>query len=72
MLFSLVQFSKKNPQLLAIGLYDGSIEILDITEESSGPVAKTARLTSPVVEPIWKIVWLAGKKVEQTSVRDYS
>jgi hypothetical protein len=61
LLKSVVKFSKRNPQLLAIGLYDGSIEILDITDETGRLVGRSERMTSPVIEPIWDLVWIKGK-----------
>lgn len=53
-----VSFSRKNPQLLAIGLYDGNVEIRDITDEESQPVGRSNRLTSPGFEPVWQIKWI--------------
>lgn len=54
-------FSKKNPQLLAVGLYNGSVEIRDITEDQGIPVGRSERSTSPGFEPVWQIVWIQGE-----------
>lgn len=63
-----VQFSHKNPQLLAVALYDGSIEVLDVTDCSSpdrhSVVAKSERFTSPGFEPVWQIQWIQLKDKE--------
>lgn len=63
-----VAFSKMNPQLLAVALYDGSIEVLDITENRSVDdhlvVARSERKSSPGFEPIWQIQWIQMKDVE--------
>ncbi|XP_058832485.1 dynein axonemal intermediate chain 4 [Topomyia yanbarensis] len=53
-----VAFSKRTPQLLAIGLYDGSVQIQDITDNSQAPVGVSERRTSPGFEPIWDIEWI--------------
>lgn len=51
-------FSKENPQLLAVGLYDGSVEVIDITVDGSlTKVAISQRQTSPPTEPVWQVDW---------------
>lgn len=63
-----VEFSKSNPQLLAIATYDGTLIVVDITENramNDHPiVAMTERISSPVYEPIWQIQWIQVKDVE--------
>lgn len=65
---SAVEFSQRNPQLLAIALYDGTIEVIDVTsinpDDRKAVVAKSERLSSPGVEPIWQIQWLKLKEKE--------
>lgn len=60
-----VAFSKINPQLLAVALYNGNVEVIDITEnrhiDDPAPVAKSERTTSPGFEPVWQIQWLQLK-----------
>ncbi|XP_058461596.1 dynein axonemal intermediate chain 4 [Malaya genurostris] len=53
-----VAFSSRTPQLLAIGLYDGSVHIQDITDDSQVPVGVSERRTSPGFEPVWDIEWI--------------
>ncbi|XP_029733463.2 dynein axonemal intermediate chain 4 [Aedes albopictus] len=53
-----VAFSKKTPQLLAVGLYDGSVQIWDIMDNSQRPVGVSERKSSPGFEPIWDIEWI--------------
>lgn len=55
-----VTFSRQTPQLMAVGLYDGSVEVIDITDETSATVGKSQRITSPGLEPVWKIEWING------------
>jgi dynein intermediate chain 4, axonemal len=63
-----VEFSQKNPQLLAIATYDGIVRVVDITENCTGNnysiVAMTERKSSPVFEPIWQIQWIQVKDEE--------
>lgn len=65
---SSVAFSKFSPQLLAVGLYNGSIEVLNITENSSiengSTIARSDRSTSPVIEPVWTCLWIQEKDEE--------
>lgn len=56
-----VRFSKKSPQLLAVGLYDGRVEIRDITKEEGPPIAKSDRKSSPGFEPVMQIEWVESK-----------
>lgn len=56
-----VRFSRKSPQLLAIGLYDGRVEIRDITQEEGPPIAKSDRKTSPGFEPVMQIEWVESR-----------
>lgn len=63
-----VEFSQKNPQLLAIATYDGVLRVVDITEnrhcDDHPIVAMTERKSSPVFEPIWQIQWIQVKDEE--------
>lgn len=56
-----VAFSPKTPQLLAIGLYNGKVEVRDITQEGGPPIARTDRKTSPGFEPVMQIEWVESK-----------
>ncbi|XP_075157352.1 dynein intermediate chain at 61B [Haematobia irritans] len=53
-----VEFSPYMPNLLAIGLFDGSVEVRDITKYNEPPIAISQRTTSPSVEPILAIKWI--------------
>lgn len=65
-----VEFSKQTPQLLAVALFDGTIEILDVSDESNAAVehhivvAKSERMSSPGYEPVWQIQWMQIKDKE--------
>lgn len=54
-----VAFSKQQPQLLAVGLYNGSIDIIDVTvDDAAGAVYSSERTTSPAIEAISSLAWL--------------
>lgn len=55
-----LSFSKKNPQLLAVGLYNGEVQVVDITERKleDALVAVSQRSTSPGTEPVTEIKWI--------------
>ncbi|XP_061397842.1 dynein axonemal intermediate chain 4-like [Musca vetustissima] len=53
-----LEFSPYMPNLLAIGLFDGSIEVRDISKFSQPPVAISQRSSSPGVDPVLAIKWI--------------
>ncbi|XP_013103864.2 dynein axonemal intermediate chain 4-like, partial [Stomoxys calcitrans] len=53
-----VEFSPYMPNLLAIGLLDGYVEVRDISDLNKPPIATSQRLTSPSVEPILALKWI--------------
>lgn len=58
-----VAFSKRNTQLLAIGFYDGSVQLIDITKlkAADARIAISERKSSPPIEPVWQIKWIKCK-----------
>lgn len=60
-----VEFSKETPQLLAVGFFNGMIQVLDISDSDTDCiVAKSQRNASSGFEPIWDMKWLFGKLFE--------
>lgn len=54
-----VSFSVHKPQLLAIGLYNGNIDIIDVTADDGAETVYTSqRSTSPAIEAITSLAWL--------------
>lgn len=53
-----VEFSKFTPQLLAIGLYDGTIEVRDITNELNSLVSTNNGSKIKGTEPIVAMKWI--------------
>lgn len=60
-----VAFSRDNPQLLAIGTFGGSVEVVDISDDSTARVACSQRETSPGMEPVWAIEWIRVDAAEE-------
>lgn len=53
-----ISFSPFLPCLLAIGMYDGSVEVRDVSSMQDTPVAVSQRSTSPGCAPVVAIRWL--------------
>ncbi|KAH8274975.1 hypothetical protein KR018_003949 [Drosophila ironensis] len=54
-----VEFSPTQPQLLAIGLHNGSVEVRDISGQDLPPISVSQRKSSPHFEPVTAIKWMA-------------
>nr|CAD7193629.1 unnamed protein product [Timema douglasi] len=57
-----VDFSKVHPNLLAVGLYDGRVLVLDVAAKETSVVAQSGRETSPSYEPVWHVQWFHDKE----------
>ncbi|XP_058122936.1 dynein axonemal intermediate chain 4 [Anopheles ziemanni] len=53
-----VAFSHRTPQLLAVGLYDGRVQIRDITDATQSPLAVSNRDKFPIYQPVWDLKWV--------------
>lgn len=53
-----VEFSPTQPQLLAIGLHNGGVEVRDISGQDLPPLAVSQRSSSPHFEPVTAIKWI--------------
>ncbi|KAH8303034.1 hypothetical protein KR044_013402 [Drosophila immigrans] len=69
-----LQFSPTAPQLLAIGLHNGNIEVRDISQQpEQPPLAKSQRSSSPHFEPVTAIQWIPRSDGDATSqCEDYA
>lgn len=64
-----VEFSKETPQLLAVGTFNGMIEVLDISySDTNCIVAKSQRNSSAGFEPIWDMKWVLGETITDFTV----
>jgi murein DD-endopeptidase MepM/ murein hydrolase activator NlpD len=53
-----LDFSTAHPYLLAVGLYDGTVAIYDIREESDAPVLASAQGEGKHMDPVWQVMWV--------------
>lgn len=59
-----VEFSPYAPQLVAIGLYDGSIYVYDISNIEQPQIAMSQRLSSSSCEPVASLKWIPHSRNE--------
>ncbi|XP_017137527.1 WD repeat-containing protein 78 [Drosophila miranda] len=62
-------FSPFLPSLIAIGLYDGRVEVRDVSSHAHSPIATSQRSTSPGCAPVVAIRWI--KQVEEGDSSDF-
>nr|CAD7430864.1 unnamed protein product [Timema monikensis] len=65
-----VDFSKVHPNLLAVGLYDGRVLVLDVAAKETSVVAQSGRETSPSYEPVWHVQWFHDKENHSLEEQD--
>eukprot|EP00462_Mataza_sp_D1_P001324 CAMPEP_0175089170 /NCGR_PEP_ID=MMETSP0086_2-20121207/643_1 /TAXON_ID=136419 /ORGANISM="Unknown Unknown, Strain D1" /LENGTH=796 /DNA_ID=CAMNT_0016361661 /DNA_START=117 /DNA_END=2507 /DNA_ORIENTATION=- len=53
-----IDFSTEHPHLLAVGMYDGSMAIYDVRDESDRPALESQHSTGKHSEPIWGVKWV--------------
>ncbi|KAL7305904.1 hypothetical protein TKK_0001909 [Trichogramma kaykai] len=56
-----LDWSKADPNLLAVGFYDGMIRIIDVSEKELTVVREAGRKYSPTFEPHWQVRWWTTK-----------
>uniref|UniRef100_A0A1A9WB47 Dynein axonemal intermediate chain 4 n=1 Tax=Glossina brevipalpis TaxID=37001 RepID=A0A1A9WB47_9MUSC len=61
-----VEFSPYRSTLLAIGLYDGTVEVRDITSAHDTLIAISQRTTSPGVDPVLALKWIQLPKTNES------
>uniref|UniRef100_A0A1B0C359 Dynein axonemal intermediate chain 4 n=1 Tax=Glossina palpalis gambiensis TaxID=67801 RepID=A0A1B0C359_9MUSC len=61
-----VEFSPYRSTLLAIGLYDGTVQVRDLTSAHGPLVAVSERSTSPGVDPVLAIKWIQQPKSDES------
>ncbi|KAB0795109.1 hypothetical protein PPYR_11948 [Photinus pyralis] len=54
-----LHFSKKNPNLLGIGFYDGAVKILDVSCRNIRIIGRSGK-DSPIFSPVWQVIWYQG------------
>jgi hypothetical protein len=60
-----VDFCASSPNLLAVGMYDGSVAIYDIRDASSDkPLMESAHASGKHSEPVWAVKWVQRSVTE--------
>ncbi|KAL2718966.1 WD repeat-containing protein 78-like isoform X1 [Vespula squamosa] len=54
---SSIDWSRDRPNLLAIGFYDGSIKVIDVSSTSLNIIRQSKRNTPEIYEPHWQVQW---------------
>lgn len=52
-----VDFHKKHPALLAVGLYDGTVMVFDIRTKTNKPIYQSNVRTAKHTDPVWQVYW---------------
>lgn len=53
-----IAFSAAHPNLLAAGMYDGTVCIFDIRKETSKPSVESGHTTGKHTDPVWQLKWV--------------
>ncbi|KAL0133151.1 hypothetical protein PUN28_000720 [Cardiocondyla obscurior] len=55
-----IDWSRKRPNLLAIGFYDGSVKVIDVSTRNINIIRQSYRETSAACAPHWQVQWWSG------------
>lgn len=55
-----IDWSRDRPNLLAVGFYDGKINVIDVSSDNINIVRRSDKATSPSCSPQWQIQWWTG------------
>jgi WD40 repeat protein len=58
-------FSTEHAHVLAVGMYDGSVAIYDITEQGDKPALLSSFRTGKHSEPVWSLKWVHKDQQKQ-------
>lgn len=53
-----IAFSKSNPNLLAAGLYDGTVCIYDVRKAEDAPMLESGHTSGKHTDPVWGLKWV--------------
>lgn len=53
-----IAFSKSNPNLLAAGLYDGTVCIYDVRKPEDAPMLESGHTSGKHTDPVWGLKWV--------------
>ncbi|CAF1281021.1 unnamed protein product [Rotaria sp. Silwood1] len=57
-----VAFSVKFPSLLAVGLYDGTVNVYDVQNNNDKPLLDTEESLGKHTAPVWQLYWVEVEK----------
>ncbi|KAJ3287592.1 cytoplasmic dynein with WD40 domain [Borealophlyctis nickersoniae] len=52
-----LDFHPQHPSMIAVGLYDGSVLVYDISKKSDGPIFKSSSRAGKHTDPVWQVCW---------------
>ncbi|KYM97953.1 PREDICTED: WD repeat-containing protein 78 [Cyphomyrmex costatus] len=55
-----IDWSRERPNLLAIGFYDGSVRVIDVSVKEVNIIRQSHRETSTACSPHWQVQWWSG------------
>ncbi|CAG9464388.1 unnamed protein product [Pedinophyceae sp. YPF-701] len=53
-----LDFSRRYPNILAVGLYNGAVAIYDVANRGTSPVMIANHQSGQHTEPVWRLVWV--------------
>lgn len=56
-----LNFHPQHPNLLALGCYDGSVNVYDV-RKGTKPLYTSTAATGKHTDPVWEIFWQVGKQ----------
>lgn len=59
------KFSKKNPNLIGVGCYDGVVSIYDIRKPGHSPIADSQELDSKHLDAVWEVDWVGKSNTSE-------
>jgi len=59
-----LDFSRQHANLLAVGMYDGTVAIYDVRSKSSKPVLESGFSSGKHADPVWKVQWVTKDREE--------
>ncbi|CAF0932053.1 unnamed protein product [Adineta steineri] len=57
-----VAFSSKFPSLLAVGLFDGTVNVYNVQNNNDTPLLDTEEVPGKHTAPVWQLCWLGVEK----------
>lgn len=52
-----LDFHPQSPALLAVGLYDGTVQVYDVRNKNKKPIYQSTVRTQKHTDPVWQVRW---------------